>query len=580
MSVARIATVVTIVLLAGSSAFGQFIIQPMKIETDVRAGRRGKIEVTLENLTRTNVETIDLRIVDMSQDPNGIWQVIEPDAQIINDPNGARWANVGTVDAPKYLDVSKLRSCRDWLRLGEDSVVLDPLRRKAVDLSIRVPSGTVGYYSAALLAQTRFRPGEVGIHASVVLQFVVPVILEVQGRVLPHEIKLTDVNLQYRAQQETTPAATLVTMGIENTGQTYNRLIGVTRIWSHVGGHWQRITEKEFLDTGIIPGVALNLKEDVGRPLASGKYRIEAFLYVDGRRSDSLEKEIEFEGDARVRPTEPDAALTPDPREITIEALPGAARGKSMMLINASEETILVDVEVTLPDEMRYTAIVNRDGETLRADKMSCVEWLDVTPKQVRLTGYSRRNLRIMARMPRDVEPFPSFYATIHLKARHPDGSDAGETAGYIYVENTKVEGQARIRGTQLTLGESSPQRYLVTAQFENSGLTHIMPRCRAVLTTLERSGGPGMIRRRIDLSGDAYEGGGNMLPCERRKFAGVLDISNLLPGEYRLTGILEHGMGERTQIQKGIEIKEQNGQKTVELIGLDAYGGEAVINL
>jgi len=581
VSMARIIGIIAIVLTAGSSAFGQFIIQPMKLEMEVNAGRRVKTRLALENLTRTDVHTVDLRLVDMSQDPNGIWQVIEPDAEITEDPNGARWVTVESENNPLRLDVSSLRSCQSWLRLDTDTVELEPLKRKEIGLQITVPPGKVGYYCAALVAQTRFRPGEEGVRASVILQFVVPIIIEVQGRVIRHKINLMDVDLQYRAQQDLTPAATLVSMGVENIGETYNRLICVTRIWGHLGGHWQRITEKRFLDTGIIPGVTLNLKEDVGRPLPSGKYKIQGVLYIDGRRDSFIEKIIDYSGDGRLRQTDlgTDAPLTADPREITIEALPGASRGESMTLVNASEETVIVDVEVALPDEMRHAAIVDGQGRTVRGDQMSCVEWLDVSPKQLTLRGYARRNLRVMARMPRLENPFPNYFATIRLKARYPDGKDAGVTTGQIYIETRGVEAEPRIHELQLTLGETAPERFLVTAHFANSGLSHVLPRCRGVLTTLD-SIGPGMIRKRLDMSGDAYAGSGSMLPCEKRKFAGVLDISDVAPGDYRLTAILEYGLGGSAQVQKGIAIRERNGQKTIDFIGLDDRGGEIDIRL
>jgi hypothetical protein len=106
-----------------------------------------------------------------------------------------------------------------------------------------------------------------------------------------------------------------------------------------------------------------------------------------------------------------------------------------------------------------------------------------------------------------------------------------------------------------------------------------VLPRCRGVLTTLEASG-PGMIRKRLDMSGDAYAGSGSMLPCETRKFAGVLDISDVAPGDYRLTAILEYGLGGSAQVQKGIAIRERNGQKTIDFIGLDDRGGEIDIRL
>lgn len=584
MSLVRIIGIVSIILLAGTSAFGQFIIQPMKVEMSAHAGRRVTTKVALENLTRLNSEVVDLCILDMSQDSDGIWQTIEPDAKITEDPNGARWVDVGLPDEPMILDISKLRSCRSWLKLETDTVELDPLQRKEIGLQVTVPPGRVGYYCAALVAKTRFRPGETGVRASVVIQFVVPVIIQVEGRVLPHEIKLTGVDMAYRPAQETTPAATLVTMGIENTGGTYNRLIGKARIWSEMGGRWRKITDADFAETGIIPGVVLNLKEDVGRPLSKGTYKIMGVLYIDGKRSDMIETEIEYEGDGRVRKNEVDAAMELDPREITVETLPGAVRGAPLTVYNASEETVEIDVEVGLPDEMRQ-AVVRNDGMTLRGDQMSCVEWLDVSPKQFEIRGFSKRNLRVMVRMPRMENPLPNYYATVRLKARYPDGSSAGTTVGHIYVETQRVEKDYRIggAGSQLTLGEAAPESYYVSARFTNSGKSHVLPRCRGVLTTIPPAGSvetAGMIRKRLELSGDAYELSGSMLPCETRKFSGVLDISDLTDGFYRLTAILEYGMGGSAQVQKGIEIVEENGQKVVRTVDLDEHGGEVDIRL
>lgn len=562
----RIIGIVTIVLLAGSSAFGQFnsfIIQPMKVEMGVHAGRRVATKLAVENLSEDTAEIVDLRLVDMSQDPNGIWQSIEPDAAVTEDPNGGRWVAVGTEQDPFQIDISKLRSCRSWLRLETDVVELDPLDRKEVGLQIRVPGGTRGYYCAALLAQTRFRPTEGGVHASVILQFLIPVIIEVQGPVMRHDIKLTGIDLEYRPQQELKQAATLVTLGIENAGGTYNRLVGLARVWGQMGGHWRKITDAEFVDTGIIPGVTLNLKEDVGRPLPSGTYKITGVLYVDGRRSQMVEKEIQYEGDKRIVDVPSDAAMDLDPRELTIEALPGATRARPMKVINASEEVVEIDVELAVPDEMRHAVISDGQGRTIRGDQMSCVEWLEVEPRQFRLRGHTSRNLRVTARMPNSDNPFPNYYATVRLKARYPDGQTAGATIGRVHVKTRKAESEPRILGKLLTLGESAPGRYFVTAHFSNSGNVHVLPRCRAALTMMPS----GMLRKWIDLSGEAYEkGGGSMLPCETRKFAGVLDVADVLPGRYRLTAIFEYGIGLSEQVQKMINITEVNGRKMVEL--------------
>ena len=569
----------TIVLLAGSSAFGQFIVQPMKVELGVQAGKRLTTKLALENLSRNNAETISLRLVDMSQDPNGIWQAIEPDTELIEDPNGARWVTVGTENKPIRLDIARLRSCRSWLRLEKDVVELESLRRREVGLHVTIPAGTRGYYCAALIAETHFRPGETGVHASVILQFLVPVIIEVQGRPLRDEIQLTDVDLRFQPQQEQVPAATLVTLGIENNGGTYRRLVGLARVWGQVGGHWRKITDTEFVDTGIIPGVSLDLKEDVGRPLPSGKYKVQGFLFVNGRRSGMVEEEIDYDGDGRIISVQGDAALELDPRELTIKALPGAIRSSSMRVINASEETVVVDVEVALPEEMMHAVISDGRGQTVRGDELSCVDWLQIEPKQFTLRGHARRSLKIMAYMPSSAANRPNYYATVRLKSRYQDGQAGGETTGRVYVETRGVEATPRILGSLLTLSESSPERYFVRARFSNSGVTHVLPRCRAALTTLDASG-PGMTRKRLDLSSQAYNQTGSMLPCEIRHFSGVLDVSGIAPGEYRLTAILEYGVGGSAQIQKGIAISEKDGLKSVDFIGLDDRGGVVPIEL
>jgi len=562
-SMIRIIGIMTIVLLAGGSAFGQFIVQPMKVETSVHAGRRVTTKLAVENLSEDTAEIVDLRLVDMSQDPSGVWQSIEPDASVTEDPNGARWVTVGTEQDPLQIDVSKLRSCQKWLRLETDVIELDPLQRKEIGLQIRVPGGTRGYYCAALLAQTRFRPTEGGVHASVILQFLIPVIIEVQGPVMRHDIKVTGIDLEYRPQQELRQAATLVTLGVANTGGTYNRLVGKARVWGQMGGHWRKITDTDFIDTGIIPGVTLNLKEDVGRPLPSGTYRITGVLYVDGRRSQTVQEVIEYDGDKRIVDVPTDAAMDLDPGELTIETMPGAVRGKPMKVINASDENVIVDVELAMPDEMRHAAIVDARGRTVRGDQMGCVEWLDVVPRQFTLQGHTSRNLRVTARMPKSENPFPNYYAAVRFKARYPDGQTAGSTVGRVYVTTRGVESEPRILGKLLTLGESAPGRYFVTAHFSNSGNSHVLPRCRAALTMMPSR----MLRKRIDLSGEAYEkGGGSMLPCETRKFSGVLDVGDILPGTYRLTAILEYGVGLSQQVQKSIEVTEQNGQKKVVL--------------
>ncbi len=575
--------ILAVVLLTSGSAFGQFIVQPMKVEMGVQAGKKVIRRLVIENLNPRVNEKVDLRLTGMTQDEDGIWQIIEPDAQVTQDPNGAKWV---TVDRPENqggsvrLDIQRLRSCEKWLRLKEDIVELGPVQRKFVDLEVTVPPGTRGYYCAALMAQTTSREErDAGRFATVVLEFLIPVIIEVQGRPVRHEVKLTDVGLRFRPQESLTAAASLVTLAIDNPGGTYSRLVGVARVWRDPTGKgkWRKITEQKFLDTGIIPGVTLNLKQDVGHMLASGKYKVQGILYVDGKRGKMVEREVDFAGDPRVMTTRKDAALYLNPVEQTVETVPGATRGATMRVINPSEETVIVDVEAVLPDVMRQAGIVDPFGRTIGGDEMGCGDWLEISPKRFELRGNGQRNLRIRCKVPESAAGLPNHYATINLKATYPDGQQGGITKGRVYVTTRGAQVAPKITPRMLNIVESAPLRYLVRAQFVNAGTTHVLPRCRAVLQT---AGIDSQIRKRVDLSSDIYEQSGNLLPCEVRTFSGVLDMSDVSVGEYRLTAIMEYGAGGSTQQQMALQVSEVGGQKRVVVIGLEAIGGLVKIEL
>ncbi|UCD52166.1 MAG: hypothetical protein JSW27_05915, partial [Phycisphaerales bacterium] len=496
-------------------------------------------------------------------------------------PNGARWITVFRGGDPVRLDVSKLRSCERWLRLGQDTIELGPLQRKFVDLNIRIPGGTRGYYCAGLLAETQVRPDEdTGMRAGMLFQFLIPIIINVQGRPMRHDIELTDVDLRFRPQAALIPAATVVTLGIDNEGGTYSRLVGLARVWGEWGGHWRKISDTRFRETGIIPGVTLDLWEDVGQPLPPGKYKVEAYLYIDGKRSDRIQEEIEYSGDPRAMRAEgsEESALELVPVEAVVDVRPGATRTATMLVANASEEAVDVDVTAVLPEHMAGRVVVDDQGRTVRGEDLGCEGWLSVAPKQFRLRGHGRRNLKIIAQMPNFTSPRSNYYSSVQLNARYVDGQAAGKLLGRVYVNTQGVQSNARIFGDdrQLSLAEAAPSRFLVTARFTNLGETYILPRSRAVLTTVPEGG----VRMRFDMSSEVIGQTGHMLPMEVRSFTGVMDIANVAAGIYRLTVILEHDKGSAVQSQKAIRIRDENGAKTVEVLDVDAIGGKTVIDL
>jgi len=572
--------VLSVILAACGSTFGQFMVQPMRIDLPTYPGTRTVTTFALENQNPDAPVTVDLRLVDMTQDSTGMWQTIEPDAEVVADPNGARWVNFGSESRPLRVDIAKLRSCLGWLRMDEAVVTLNPVHRKVINLWIEVPPGVQGYFCAALTAQTQLTPDDdTGIGAPVFLQFIVPILINVQGRTMRDDIKLIDANLMYREAADVRPAATLVSLGVDNAGMTYARLIGRTRVYGEVGGHWQRITELDYPETSIIPGVKINLEQDIGRQLPSGKYRVVGAVYINGRRGPTIEKEILFEGNDRIGKVAVDAALNLDPRELVIDALPGATRTTILKVSNASEDPVTVDAALLLPDHMTTGVWSDGQGNSLLGEDFGCVEWVTVEPMRFTLRGYGSQNLKIVAKMPNIPNPLPNYYAMIKLHATYEDAQTAGVAQGLIYVNTKGAQSAPRVAGTKLTLAPSTPSRYIVTASFSNIGNTHVLPRCRVLLTEVA-AGVAGAMLQDVPMTSEVFEQGGNLLPLESRQFTGVLDVASVPDGTYYVTAVLQYGPGAAEQRQAAVRIKEEGGAKSVEVISLGAVGGPTRIQL
>ncbi len=582
-SMSRLLGILMVVLVACSTACGQFLVQPMRMDVPTFPGKRTVATFAIENQKTDSPITIDLRLMDVTQDRFGMWQTVEPDAEIVADPNGARWVNVGNEDYPVQVDVSKLQSCLGWLRVDEDVVELQPVQRRVMNLWINVPAGVQGYYCAALVAQTRLTPdSDTGLRAPVLLQMLVPIIIHVQGRPIRDEIELTGANLTYRQAEGVQPAATVVTLGVRNAGGTYARLYGVARVYGETGGHWRKITEIIYPQTSIIPGVNINLQQDMERPLPSGKYRVESALYVNNRRADVFGEEIDFNGDPRIRIIEADAVLNLDPREVPITVFPGATRTAIMKVTNESEAPVLIDAALLVPEHMADRGWADESGNSILGRDFGCVDWVTIEPTQFRLNGYGRKNLKIVSRMPTGMaNPLPNYYATVKLRARFEDGQAGGTTQGLVYLDNREMQGTPRIKDDNLVLSESGPSRYIVTATFSNIGNTHVMPRCRMLLTEVTSPGVMGETYRDIEMTSANFEQSGNMLPLEIRQFSAVLDVASVPAGRtYYVTAVLQYAGGAAAQRQAAIRIVDEGGKKSVEYLSLTDVGGPIRIQL
>ena len=524
--------IIMAVLMSAGPASGQIMVSPMRMELTPRAGRTIEIVLELRNNGPDEARIIDLRLVELTQWQDATMRIIEPGSD---------------------LDTSKLPSCRDWISLSANSVEVGPLRMVPVKLKIKVPGDARGFYLAGLIARRRLRPGVRGV--AIVLRFLVPILVEIQGRPMRQKIELSDVGMEFREASGEQPATALVSMGVTNNGGTYSRLNGNAVVRKLSGEHWRKIATVEFQDVGIIPGAKLKLKSDIGRSLPSGKYKVSGTLYVDGRRVKPLEKEITFTGDPSVTKAAADAALNLQPLEVSIKnAQSGATRSAVIKIENASEDTVNVTAALSVPPVLKNVAF----GE-LKGEDLTCAKWVKVEPEKFTLRGGARQSIRIIAEMPNSELTHARYYSLLGLRARYLDGQSAGKTTALICVENINVEVIHAAQPMKLTVAAMEASKYIVVGRFGNLGNSHFTPKCRAMVRTLTT----GATVARLLLSGKA----GLMLPLEVRDFSGVVDFSRVNAGTYRLTAILEYA-GELVATEIPIRVSiGPNEQRLVEIV-------------
>ncbi len=544
-----------LVLLLSNSAFAEFFVQPIILRQQVTPGKRNvRINFQLENNSRDTTEFVSLRIADLTQDANGVWTEVRSD-----DPNNA-------------VDLSTLRSCKDWLTCTVANANLDPWQMVPATIFANIPAGTRGYYFAALIAETAPRETSIDGYTSMMsVQYVVPIILEAQTIPMQAQVSLTGVHLKYVAPTVENPAAAVIaSMDVTNRGGTYSRLQGQIRIWRmSEKGHWVKAANVTLPDNGIIPGVALNLKQDIGILLPNGKYKVEGYLFVDGKRGNAVNDEIDFVGDMRVVDTRGLAPIDLDKEDLFIDVIPGATRQGTILVGNGSEDPINVTAEFILPEHMLHAV----NGAGIKGDDLGCTEWVTVQSPEFTLQKYGKRNLSMVVRMPATATQYSNYYGTLRLHVAYEDGTPAGMKTANICLRNGKAAGTNMIDGRSLTIAVSSPGRYFTVASFLNSGVTHILPKCKGILT-----GAGEVIYKQFLMDSEAAGQTGILLPFESRTYTGVLDVSDIPLGTYRLTAVLQYtgrnaqsqAVSENAQSQVIVDVIEENGQKKATYVDWD----------
>ena len=532
------------VFVSGGSAFGQFIVQPMRMDLPLMPRQRFQTALSLQSFDPNEIHEIDLTVVDITQWEDGQWRIIEP-----NDTT---------------FDRSGLSSCKGWIRMENAYVPIIPMGSALVKANIQVPIRTRGFYAAGIIASVRPRPG-LDTQFNVRVRFFIPVFIEVQGRPMRHEIKLKKMELESIPAIKANPATTHVIMSIDNNGGTRSHLKGFAQIKGFLNGHWREITTAEFIAASIIPGAKLKLRANIGRSLPPAKYKVGGWLYVDGRRDQRITDEIAFAGDPSIKQVAADAPIDLNPTSISIKSMPGATRVTAIKVYNASDETVNVGAAVRLPQSLLGVAF----GD-LKGDDLDCTGWLSIEPKQFQLQSHAQQAIRIISRMPNNVSGLnPCYYALLGFVSTYSDGQSGGVTTAPISVSNQNINVEPYVRGMTLRPALKGGNEYYIVARYGNFGRIHCTPlRCRAAI--VDGTGSPRAITSLTSRKTTM------ILPLEARDYSGVIDISRVPVGVYRLAAELKYGpdQAERADIQNGIRVMAQGGEKVIEVLQLQAELG------
>ncbi len=546
MSVRFYLIIISLVMLVSAGpAFSQFVVQPMTRELQVKAGRIYQTELAIYSLDPNAVRRVNLKIVELGQNEDGSWRIID------TDPN--------SIDYEAGVDISKLSSCSRWIRMKRTSVEINPNDRAVVGIDIAVPRNINGFYFAGVIAYPPPRMDLTGVE--VVVRFLVPFIIEVQGRTLNPKVELKNIGLEYVPPTEINPSSAMVSALVENVGATYAKVKPYTRVWRYQEGHWQVVKTQEFDAAKIIPGARINMKTNIMRSLPTGKYRVACGLYVDSMRpSAGASKEFDFVGDPTVKRSPTEAPLDFDPQDISLTGVQGATRTTFLKIHNASEEKIDVKIGGFSIPEVIKGKIIMETG--VKGDDMDCSSWLKINPPEFTLNSFAEKSVNIVAQIPNSGVTLPCYYGLLALIATYPDGQLAGVSTVNVCVNNRNVEVLPVIQATNVSIHDQDPAAslYIILAEFVNKGQVHFDTlRCRAAVVQTN-----GMMLSGTTLNSDKS---GAILPFEKRLFSGVIDISNVPAGTYFVEVNLEDNQSHIERKQMMIQITASGNRRDVNIV-------------
>jgi len=482
-----------------------FLVKPMSIETVAKRGTAYDVPFEITNVSPEAAQSADIALQFMGENENG-WFAVDPDKATPEDV--ARF--------PQFLS---------WVKLDKKTVDLDPLKKAEVHLRFDIPATARGLYTGALTVQTRPNPKA---PMSVVLRFLIPIIIQIEGSTVIRSAKVTTPVVKFSPPVQNNPA--FVTLGVltRNSGNGLIHVGGRIDLSAKVGENWLSVTSVTVDPRRVIPGGELLLSGKVSKRIPSGRYRVKADLRADGQALSRYEGELDVVGDPNAGAITPDASVISDPIRLPIDVVPASMRGGMVSFQNPTSDPVTIDFTTATPKGLAGLMMGN-----IKGDDLSGAAWTTVSPQSITIGPLQTRKVRISVALPEGAAQ-PAYYTQL-VGTITRAGEAAGTTSTVIEALNKGIPGTpTMVQQSPMMLSKDAQGIYAVQAAYSNVGNVSIEPKGSFDVTDVT-----GL---KTFLHVEATTDNSWLLPLGVARFSANLDGKALKPGTYALKGTCSFG--------------------------------------
>ncbi|MCC7495402.1 MAG: hypothetical protein IT204_23835 [Fimbriimonadaceae bacterium] len=503
-----------------------FMVKPMMAEVTVMPGRASVFNIEVRNTLPNESLRVECEEVALTQSMNGAWAQGKAEGDAATQP---------------------ARSAAAWTEAKLSTAAIAPLEAGTVAVRVEPPRASRGTYYVGLVLR---RPAPGGDGIKLVLQFLVPILINVQGPTPREAVAVSKVDLGFLRREGA--SVCYGRYDVANTGETIVRVgADLTVLWKSARGY-QRILTRTYDEKPVLPGSTVIFARDLERALPPGSYRVQVGLRVGGRVRQRLERDIDFAGDPDVKDVVPEVALQLDPERLELQAGRGSRRSAVVTVRNPSDYAVTASCAVAAPPGLEGVVLGKVDGK-----EFTCAPWVTCEPSSFTIGPGGSKNLRVTASVPADTTQRPLTFANLIVESKDAAGRTTSKSSTQVVLANPGQKPTALAVAAELAISLEAEDRYAVRANFENHGETVLVPNVSLQL----------MAGNLDVLSNRPMEcAARTVLPLGRVTATGDLDLSRVDAGGYIVRAVWEAG-GAKVASQLPIKVEVIDNRRVVTVV-------------